>query len=143
MCWLFPDGVVCDRATLDHWSLADQGGRVSRRKPLPADLAGEAFLAGTAIAAGLGWGVLRGPSVSRVSRGLYLDGSAPRTPRSHLAAYLRVLPHGRTAVDGVSALQLWGVDVGTPLPIATSRQPSITPSAQTSASAGPTRCRVV
>ena len=65
---------------------------MSRRKPLPHELVGEAFLTGTAVDAGLGWGVLRGPSVARVSRGLYLDGGTPLTTRSLLATYLRVLP---------------------------------------------------
>ncbi len=33
-----------------------------------------------------------------------------------LAAWLKTLPQDQTAVDGVSALRLWGVDVGSELP---------------------------
>lgn len=103
---------------------------MARRKLLPADLAGGAFLTGTAIDAGLGWGVLRGPSVSRVSRGLYLDATSEPSTRALLAAYLAVLPQGCTAVDGVSALQLWGFAVGAALPyryVTTARHHSIRP----------------
>ncbi|MFT4164786.1 MAG: hypothetical protein QM650_06050 [Microlunatus sp.] len=68
------------------------------------------------MSAGLGWGVLRGPGVQRVSRGLYVAADAEPTSRTVLAAYLTVLPQGCTAVDGVSALHLWGVEVGTEKP---------------------------
>ena len=106
---------------------------MSRRKPLPDDLSGGAFLTAAAIDAGVGWGVLRGPGVSRISRGLYLDSALPPTTRALLAAHLKVLPQGRTAVDGVSALQLWGVDVGTALPyryVTTARHHSSRPRVQ-------------
>ena len=103
--------------TLDSARLSRQGGSVpTPRKPIPDDLAAGSFLASTAVSAGVGRRVLRGPGVQRISRGLYLGSAVEPDARAVLGAYLRVLPQGCTAVDGISALQLWGVGIGSEKP---------------------------
>lgn len=47
---------------------------------------------------------------------MFLDAARELTYAELLRAYLGVLPAGLTAVDGVSALRLWGVEVGSALP---------------------------
>lgn len=84
----------------------------ARRKPLPASLTQGAFGSGDAAAAGAGRGVLRGPGVLRIGRGLFLASDAEPTYPTLVAAHLTMLPEGMTAVDGVTALRLWGIDVG-------------------------------
>lgn len=88
----------------------------ARRKPLPQELTIGAFRASQAAAAGIEPGALRGPGVQRIGRGLFLAASCDPTYQTLVAAYLTVLPAGVTAVDGVSALRLWGVEVGTERP---------------------------
>ena len=75
-----------------------------------------AFGPSLAAAAGVEPGVLRGPGVRRIGQGLFLAASCDPTYQALAAAYLRVLPAEVTAVDGVSALRLWGVEVGTERP---------------------------
>lgn len=88
----------------------------ARRKPLPPELTTGAFGPGRAAAAGIEPGVLRGPGVQRIGRGLFLAASCDPTYQTLVAAYLTVLPAGATAVDGVSALRLWGIEVGAERP---------------------------
>lgn len=100
----------------------------ARRKPLPAELTSAAFLSGEAETAGVGRGVLRGPGVRRIGRGIFLDGGCDPTFPILVAAHLKALPRGRTAVDGVTALRLWGIEVGTVSPyrfVTTARHHSI------------------
>ena len=75
-----------------------------------------AFGPSLAAATGVESGVLRGPGVRRIGQGLFLAASCDPTYQALAAAYLRVLPAEVTAVDGVSALRLWGVEVGTERP---------------------------
>ena len=86
-----------------------------RRKSLPDSLSDGGFLMSEAAALDVGRGVLRGPGVIRLSRGLYVSAGCAQTHRMVLAALLKTLPR-ETAVDGVSALRLWGVEVGGELP---------------------------
>jgi hypothetical protein len=116
-CCPFQPGVVRCSESLAGQSEGGQGWLVpARRKPLPKHLASDAFLSSEATQAGVGRGVLRGSAVTRISRGLYLDSACEPSLRRVLAGYLKVLPHDQTAVDGISALQLWGVDVGSVRP---------------------------
>lgn len=88
----------------------------ARRKPLPEELTKHSFTRAEAGRAGVGPGLLRGPSVQSMGRGVYLDASREPTLADRLVALLRVLPRGRTAVDGVTALRCWGIEVGTEAP---------------------------
>ena len=56
-------------------------------------------------------GVLRGEGVRRLVRGVYLAAEVEPTLAYELAAFLSVLPAG-TAVDGVTALHYWGIEIG-------------------------------
>lgn len=49
----------------------------------------------------------------RLDHGLFLDAACEPTTQVMLAAWLKTLPQDQTAVDGVSALRLWGVDPDT------------------------------
>lgn len=60
--------------------------------------------------------MLRGPGVVRIDRGLYLDAALELTLAKRLVAYLRSWPKP-TLVDSVTALQLWGIEVGSPEPL--------------------------
>lgn len=84
----------------------------ARRKPLPSELTSGAFGTSQAAALGIERGVLRGPGVRRIGQGLFVAASCDPTYQTLVAAHLTVLPAGATAVDGVSALRLWGVEVG-------------------------------
>ena len=88
----------------------------ARRKPLPPSLTHGPFESGQAAAAGVERGVLRGPGVRRLGRGLFLAVDTDPTYAALVAAHLGMLPEGRTAVDGVTALRLWGIDVGPEYP---------------------------
>ena len=75
-------------------------------------------------------GVLRGPGVVTLGRDLFLSSDSDQDYRALLAAYLSALPEDVTAVDGVSALRLWGVEVGPELPyrfVTTARHHSVRP----------------
>lgn len=84
----------------------------ARSKPLPPSLTQGAFGSGQAAAAGVQRGVLRGPSVRRIGRDLFLAADTDPTYPTLVAAHLTTLPEGTTAVDGVTALRLWGIEVG-------------------------------
>lgn len=56
-------------------------------------------------------GLLRGPRVRTLVRGVYLDSAVDPSLAQRLSAYLSVLPPD-TAVDGVTALWVWGIEVG-------------------------------
>lgn len=60
-------------------------------------------------------GVLRGPGVRTLVSGVYLSAAIDPTLAQQLSAYLTVLPP-ETAVDGVTALWVWGVEVGRATP---------------------------
>lgn len=47
---------------------------------------------------------------------MYLDAARDPALADWIIALLKVLPRGRTAVDGVTALHCWGIDVGTATP---------------------------
>jgi hypothetical protein len=85
------------------------------RTPLPFELAGGLFLRTDAERLGVTPGVLRGPGVRLIVRGIYLAAELEPTLAEQLSAHLTLLPPG-TAVDGVTALQYWGIDVGSELP---------------------------
>lgn len=64
----------------------------------------------------------------RLARGLFFDADRDPTFSALVAAHLAVLPAGVTAVDGVSALRLWGVEVGPAQPfryVTTARHHSV------------------
>lgn len=100
----------------------------ARRTALPPELVGRAFDTATARTAGIERGVLRGPGVVTLGRDLFLSSDSDQDYRAKLAAYLSALPEDMTAVDGVSALRLWGVEVGPPMPyrfVTTARHHSV------------------
>jgi hypothetical protein len=86
------------------------------RKGPPPPLAAVPFTRSEARSFGVSDEILHGPSVQLLGHGLYLASGPEPTRRQLLAGFLKLLPDGCTAVDGVTALQWWGVDVGTPLP---------------------------
>jgi hypothetical protein len=90
----------------------------ARRIPLPARLLERPFTAADAAAAGLGQKVLRGPSVRRLGRGLYVAVEAAETPSftTMVAAFAMPLPPDVLAA-GVTALRLYGVEVGREWPL--------------------------
>ena len=65
---------------------------------------------------GLGRGALRGPSVSRRLRGVYLPADVPVTLAVEVAAARKVLPSD-VLVDGTTALHVYGVEVGEARPL--------------------------
>jgi hypothetical protein len=85
------------------------------RATLPAELTRRPFTRARALALGVTPEALRGPAVRRIDRGIFLDARLELTLKMRLAGYLLVLPR-ETVVDGVTALQLNGVDVGTAEP---------------------------
>lgn len=100
----------------------------ARRTALPPELVGCAFDTAAARSAGIERGVLRGPGVRALGRDLFLSADGNHDSRALLAAYLSVLPREVTAVDSVSALRLWGVEVGAELPyrfVTTARHHSV------------------
>lgn len=88
----------------------------ARRTPLPQSLNTGAFTRSEALRDGIEPAVLGGPSVRRLSRGVYLTADRDATLADQLVALLKVLPRGRTAVDGVTALHCWGIEVGSLTP---------------------------
>ena len=86
-----------------------------RRTTLPPELTEKPFTRRQALDRGVTRDALRGPAVHVIDRGIYLDARVELTLRHRLAGYLLVLPPG-TVVDGVSALRLTGVEVGTATP---------------------------
>jgi hypothetical protein len=86
-----------------------------RRTELPAELTERPFTRREAIRCGVTLEALRGPAVHRIDRGIYLDARLEPTLKRRLAGYLLVLPP-ETVVDGVTVLQLNGIDVGTAEP---------------------------
>jgi hypothetical protein len=63
-----------------------------------------------------------------LGRGLFVDARCEPTYRLMLGAWLSALPADQTAVDGVSALRLWGIEVGSELPyryVTTARHHSV------------------
>ena len=85
------------------------------RTPLPVELAAGLFLRADAARHGVTPGVLRGPGVRLIVRGVYLAAALEPTLAKQLSGHLTLLPPG-TAVDGVTALQYWGIDVGSARP---------------------------
>lgn len=81
------------------------------RKPLPERLSGQLFTRGAAIQSGVTPRMLRGNGVQRLTRAVYAEAGLVLTPAKQLTALIAVLPDG-TAVDGVTALRHWGVEVG-------------------------------
>ncbi len=90
-------------------------GMPARRFVLPPHLTQRPFTRTDALLADVGAGVLRGSGVVRIDRGLYLAAGLEPTRVRKLVGYLRLLPRS-TVIDSVTALQLWGVEVGSPEP---------------------------
>lgn len=88
----------------------------AHRSPLPTRLTEQPFTRTDALASGVNAGVLRGPGVVRIDRGLYLDANLELNRVKRLVGYLRLLPR-QSVIDSVTALQLWGIDVGPPEPL--------------------------
>ena len=86
-----------------------------RRLPLPASLA-VPFSTANAYAAGVGRKTLRGPSVRRLHRGVYVPSSHIVGVRDEVTAARRVLP-APSLVTGVTALWCFGVEVARPRPL--------------------------
>lgn len=85
------------------------------RSALPAELSERPFTRDEALRRGVSIDTLRGPTVQRIDRNIYLDASLELTLEYRLAGYLLILPR-ETVVDGVTVLQLNGVDVGSAEP---------------------------
>lgn len=81
------------------------------RKPLPDVLRDRPFTRARARQEKVSPGVLRGPGVRAIVPGIYLSAEVEPTLALQLSAFLAVLP-AETAVDGVTALHHWGVEVG-------------------------------
>jgi hypothetical protein len=82
-----------------------------RSYPLPESLAGRAFTTAEAIEAGVGRGVLKGPRVRRILPGVYIAADQKPTDDVVVGGALKLLP-ADALVNGVTALRLWGVRVG-------------------------------
>ncbi|MFT4164031.1 MAG: hypothetical protein QM650_02175 [Microlunatus sp.] len=87
----------------------------ARRKPLPEVLRDRPFPRASADALHVTTGVLRGPGIRTLVRGVYLAADVEPTLAIELAAFLSLLP-ANTAVDGVTALHYWGIEIGEPTP---------------------------
>jgi hypothetical protein len=87
----------------------------ARRTPLPPTLRNRPFTRADARLEGVPAGVLRGPGVRTLVRGVYLSAEVDPTLAQQLSAHLTLLP-ADTAVDGVTALWVWGVEVGRATP---------------------------
>ena len=87
----------------------------ARRAPLPPALRDQPFTRATARLERVPCGVLRGPGVRTLVRGVYLSSEVDPTLAHLLSAHLTVLPP-ETAVDGVTALWVSGVEVGRATP---------------------------
>ena len=87
----------------------------ARRTPLPPAMRDRPFTRARARQEQVTRGVLRGPGVQTLVRGVYLSAAVDPTLAQQLSAYLTVLPP-ETAVDGVTALWVWGVEVGRATP---------------------------
>lgn len=74
------------------------------------------FTTAEALAAGVSKKILRGPSVRRVARGVYLSAEHQQSLAHTVEAMLRLLPAG-TLATGVTALQLLGIDLGPARPL--------------------------
>lgn len=74
------------------------------------------FTAGEAYEHGYGRGTLRGRSVRRELRGVYVPAWADCSLATRVGAARRALPHDARA-DGVTALQLLGVELGAEQPL--------------------------
>lgn len=83
----------------------------ARRTCLPVELRHQPFTRADARSEQVTPEVLRGPGVRTLVRGVYLDSGVEPSHAHWLSAYLTVLPPN-TAVDGVTALWVWGVEVG-------------------------------
>jgi len=87
----------------------------ARRTPLPPALRDRPFTLARARREKVPPGVLRGPGVRTLVRGVYLSADVDPTLAHLVSAHLTVLPP-ETAVDGVTALWVWGVEVGRATP---------------------------
>ena len=89
-------------------------GVPAHRTQLPPELLRGPFTTAEAALAGIGRGVLRGPTVRSLARGLHVaDGVGPITVDQRIAAARRLLPADSLAM-GVTALWCYGVEVGAP-----------------------------
>jgi len=77
---------------------------------LPDRLRHRPFTTAEALAAGVGRGVLAGPSVCRVFSGVYVSAGVDLDLRLRVEAALLVLP-APTAATGLTALWCWGVTI--------------------------------
>lgn len=106
--WCCPLGSNSGFGPLDGSTV---GVMPAHRKPLPEVLRNRPFPRASADALRVTTGVLRGPGVQTLVRGVYLAADIESTLAYELAAFLSVLP-ANTAVDGVTALHYWGIDIG-------------------------------
>ena len=84
--------------------------------PLPEPLRSRPFTTAEALAAGVGRGVLDGPSVRRLLPGVHIAASQPPAFSTLVAAARRVLPPD-ALLTGPSALRSAGIDVGPLYPL--------------------------
>lgn len=100
---------------LELWPWANRRSTVgvmpAHRKPLPEVLRGKPFSRASADGMRVTAGVLRGEGVRNLVRGVYLAADVEPTLAIELAAFLSVLP-ASAAVDGVTALHYWGIEIG-------------------------------
>jgi very-short-patch-repair endonuclease len=85
-------------------------------RPVPARLRTRPFTCAEASAYGVTAQMLRGKRFRRMLHGVYTAVDVDLTPRMWAYAALLVLPQG-SAIARTTALWLWGVEVGQPLPI--------------------------
>lgn len=85
------------------------------RKPLPDRLSGQLFTRTAAIQLGVTPRMLRGSGVQRPAPTVYAEAERELSVAQRLSAYLAILPT-ETAVDGVTALRVHGIEVGSELP---------------------------
>ncbi|HEY9291249.1 MAG TPA: hypothetical protein VIP98_08230 [Microlunatus sp.] len=83
---------------------------------IPPDLIGVPFTIRDAARLGISQRVLAGSRFRRILRGVYLTSDQPVTTQVLARAALLVAPPG-SIITGVTALQLYGVEVGSALPI--------------------------
>ena len=85
---------------------------------IPEALNGQPFRTADAHALGVSLKTLQGARFRRIAKGVYVAAAAPESHRIRVRGVVLALPPG-TIATGVTGLQLYGVDIGTQLPMMT------------------------
>ena len=83
---------------------------------IPQALNGQPFRTADAYALGVSLRTLQGARFRRIAKGVYVAATTPESHRIRVRGVMLALPP-RTIATGVTGLQLYGVDIGTQLPM--------------------------